>query len=84
VLLITLIRGVIGIIMKGLSSALSPERTGPATAPHPRPNTDGFGGELVKDPVCGMFISPATAQKKVVQGETHYFCSPECRDKFNV
>jgi len=39
-------------------------------------------GELKKDPVCGTFISPATAFQKSVDGKTLYFCSPECRDKF--
>jgi YHS domain-containing protein len=84
VLLITLLRGVIGILLKGISHALSPNRAGSSGVPHPRPKAEGFGGELVKDPVCGMFVSPATAEKKVVHGETHYFCSADCRDKFNA
>ncbi len=39
--------------------------------------------ELVKDPVCGMDVDPATAEHKAeYQGETYYFCCPHCRAKF--
>jgi YHS domain-containing protein len=38
-------------------------------------------GELKKDPVCGTFISTATAFE-ILAGQTYYFCSTECRDKF--
>ena len=39
-------------------------------------------GELVKDPVCGAYISPDSSVS-VRDGETvHRFCSYECRDKF--
>ena len=37
---------------------------------------------LKKDPVCGTFVSAATAVQKTKGGETYYFCSTECRDKF--
>jgi Cu+-exporting ATPase len=37
----------------------------------------------VKDPVCGMSVDLATAKHKAVHaGETYYFCSGGCRDKF--
>jgi YHS domain-containing protein len=39
-------------------------------------------GELRKDPVCGTFVPVGTSLKRVVGGETIYFCSAECRDKF--
>ena len=42
----------------------------------------GTIGELKKDPVCGTFISTETAFQKAVGGETMYFCSKECRDKY--
>jgi len=36
-----------------------------------------------KDPVCGMEIDMETAAAKVShQGQTYYFCSNDCRDKF--
>jgi Cu+-exporting ATPase len=39
---------------------------------------------LVKDPVCGMDVDPATAQhKSEYQGQTYYFCAPGCKAKFD-
>jgi uncharacterized membrane protein YraQ (UPF0718 family)/YHS domain-containing protein len=38
---------------------------------------------LVKDPVCGMSVDPATAKEKVeYAGATYYFCSAGCRSTF--
>ena len=38
---------------------------------------------LVKDPVCGMAVDPASATHKAEHGgSTYYFCSTGCRDKF--
>lgn len=39
-------------------------------------------GELRKDPVCGTFVPIASAMKRTVNGETVYFCSAECRDRY--
>ena len=49
---------------------------------------EGFAGgseqlkstvKLVRDPVCGVFVSPATALPARARGETVYFCSEKCR-----
>ncbi len=39
----------------------------------------------VNDPVCGMRIDPATAgdRKSTYGGTTYYFCSGDCRQKFD-
>jgi YHS domain-containing protein len=37
---------------------------------------------LVRDPVCGTFVSPRAALSAVASGNTHYFCSEDCRQKF--
>ena len=37
----------------------------------------------VKDPVCGMDVDPATALKLEQHGETFYFCSKHCLNKFH-
>jgi YHS domain-containing protein len=81
-LIMSVIRSVLGIVGKafsGLSSTSSPQAgaAGPRQSPSPP-----SGGELKKDPVCGTFISTATAFQKFSQGQTHYFCSTDCRDKF--
>ena len=79
VLVITIVRSIIGIIMKGFADLFRP----PASAQRgPQPPVVPAGGELKKDPVCGTFISTGTAIQKRVGGEVYYFCSPECRDKF--
>ena len=37
----------------------------------------------VKDPVCGMEIDPKEAAgKSEYQGQTYYFCSPDCKKAF--
>ena len=39
----------------------------------------------VTDPVCGMPIDSAKAvATEVVQGQTYYFCSASCHDKFRA
>ena len=34
------------------------------------------------DPVCGMNVETATAKSSVYSGKPYFFCSPQCRDKF--
>jgi Cu+-exporting ATPase len=41
--------------------------------------------EEVKDPVCGMKVDPAKAQfKSEYEGKTYYFCSADCKTKFDA
>jgi YHS domain-containing protein len=79
VLVISALRSVIGIIAKAFFQSMTGQRPQPEAARRPSVPT---GGELKKDPVCGTYISTATALQKKSGGETYYFCSPECRDKF--
>lgn len=38
---------------------------------------------MTKDPVCGMEIDEKQpAAKGDYKGQTHYFCSPTCKQKF--
>jgi YHS domain-containing protein len=37
---------------------------------------------LVEDPVCHLYIPQQGADSLKVLGTTYYFCSPECRQKF--
>lgn len=34
------------------------------------------------DPICGMTVDTSTALQAVRNGETAYFCSEQCRQKF--
>ena len=42
------------------------------------------GGELVRDPNCGMFVPKARAIAVSAGRETHYFCSVTCRDAYRA
>lgn len=37
--------------------------------------------KLVRDPVCGTYVSPDSALSLKARRGTEYFCSAECRDK---
>ncbi len=77
IFLITLVRAFIGIITRGFSSLLSSENESGGG----RSQAAG-GGELHKDPVCGVYVAEPAAVKLTVKGKTIYFCSPACRDKY--
>ncbi len=34
------------------------------------------------DPVCGMTVETRTAKSSIYDGRVYYFCSQECRQKF--
>lgn len=36
------------------------------------------------DPVCGMTVATAGAKSTVHDGNVYYFCSADCRDKFEA
>ncbi len=77
VLAISLLRSVIGIVAKTFHDFVNP-----APAAQSRRPTVEAGGELKRDPVCGTYISPATALQKRSGKEVYYFCSEQCREKF--
>ena len=79
VLVISVVRSIIGIVLKGFADLFHPAQEAPKG---PRAPSVPAGGELKKDPMCGTFISTATAIQKRAGGEVYYFCSTECRDKF--
>ena len=38
--------------------------------------------EMVQDPSCQTYIPLRDAKRKVIEGQTYYFCSTECCEKF--
>lgn len=40
------------------------------------------GGNMVKDPVCGMYMDPRLAVKHETANGIFFFCSEECKKKF--
>lgn len=78
IVLITIVRNVIGFVMRLFANAVQTTNTPKAPNAPQVPLT----GELKKDPICGTYIAAATSMHETVGGQTFYFCSPECRDKF--
>ena len=80
VVIISLLRGVIGIIFRGLGELVNP-RTSQPGGQRPQ-NQVPLSGELKKDPACGTYIAAASSIHETLGGETFYFCSKQCRDKY--
>jgi YHS domain-containing protein len=81
VLVLSVVQSVVRIVLKGFADLFNPAtsaESGPRNRTPPLPTSDA----LKKDPVCGTFIAASTSLHKTVAGETYYFCSPECRDRF--
>jgi len=77
VIVLTLLRSVLEAVGKAFASAA------PSSSPPSSSVPRGQASQsLKKDPVCGTFVSEATAVQKTKGGETYYFCSAACRDKF--
>jgi len=76
---ISVIKAVIGIVSKAAFGNTSSDTGAPRPRSSSRPSSVG---ELRKDPVCGTFVSTATALQTKAGGEMYYFCSTTCRDKF--
>ena len=53
---------------------------GRAAASDPPHNV--IAGRAHKDPICGTYVAEELAIKATAAGQVHYFCSPECRDRF--
>jgi uncharacterized protein len=49
---------------------------------HLEDRSDGIIDEMVKDPQCETYIPRRQAKKRVVGGQTHFFCSDACADRF--
>ena len=73
------LRAVLRIVFRGFGGMMTPNV--PPNQPS-RENQVPLTGELKRDPSCGTYISAATSIKEKAGGETFYFCSKECRDKY--
>ncbi|HTP88832.1 MAG TPA: hypothetical protein VMJ34_17900 [Bryobacteraceae bacterium] len=81
VILISLLRGAVRMVRAMLAAFLSPAQTPPAK---PVSASVPLTGELRRDPVCGTYIATTSAITHTAGGETLYFCSPACREKFRA
>lgn len=55
---------------------------GHGSNPPPSTGHNGSQTNMVKDPVCGMYINPDTAIREVRDGQAYFFCSESCRAEF--
>lgn len=49
------------------------------------PEQDGLAmvdDVMVKDPFCQVYFPKKNGVKSVINGETHFFCSSKCRDRY--
>ena len=77
VVMVSWVIKLLGRILGGSRQAAQPA-AGAATSGEP-----GLSSKrLVKDPVCGMHMAEELALPMSKNGETQYFCSPECRAKY--
>jgi len=53
-----------------------------ASPSNPRRRPPERGVPMVRDPVCGTFVIPTPALSLRKGGDEVYFCSEECRHKF--
>ena len=50
--------------------------------PGPGPDARWAPPAKAEDPVCGMTVDTANAKSAVDEGHVYFFCSQNCRDKF--
>jgi hypothetical protein len=89
VVLISVLRTVIGVLMKGLGSILGGQMGGPNGHSSPRaaagqPPSPQLGGDLHRDPICGTFVAETTTHQKRLSNRTFYYCSEECKEKHSL
>jgi YHS domain-containing protein len=70
IVLLLVIRAVWRVIGSAMTISAGVRRTTASREPR--------GVKLLRDPVCGTYVSPQTA---IAEGQ-HYFCSERCRDEF--
>jgi len=73
-----LLAWVIYILYRWLRRSTSPAPKPRTYAPPPGQTVE----EMVQDPLCGTWVPLGQAVLLEAKREKHYFCSPECRDKY--
>jgi uncharacterized protein len=62
-----------------LARQLGPKRSRPAVDAW---NAAHGANEMVRDPVCGLYVPTQEAVSLLKAGKTVYFCSENCRQRF--
>jgi YHS domain-containing protein len=72
------------LVIRAVFKSLIGSSSRPAKPRRPDPPTVETGGELKRDPVCGTYVSTTASVSRTVAGQTIYFCSKECRDRYRA
>lgn len=75
IVVLLLVRAVMR-LMRGVMVGVGADRARGRTPAHPR------AVKMVADPVCGTYVVPGKALEVARRGQTHYFCSENCRTRF--
>jgi YHS domain-containing protein len=75
--IVTWVVKLLGRLLAGSRQESAPGADGTAVE-----NQDLSGKRLVRDPICGMHMAEELALPMSANGETQYFCSEECRSKY--
>ena len=68
-------------LLQGLMEGM----TGPSSRPgRASGGVPPQGVQMARDPVCGTYVVPDRAVSAVISRQTVYFCSTECRDKYQA
>lgn len=81
IFVISILRGMIGIITRGAADLLKPP-SGSPPSPSTAQQQAGFTGELMKCGTCGTFSPPRSTLTASKRGQTVYFCSDACKQKY--
>jgi uncharacterized protein len=63
-----------------ISNLIFPQRRTPRGTP--RQAQTVVTEDLVRDPVCQLYLPRSEAIRRTIRGQEHFFCSPGCLDKF--
>jgi len=82
ILVITVLVMIVYFILK--SKIIKPARPAPSIKDRTPPPDPGFKdvGDMAKDPVCGTYVEAGSALSLTDKGQSLYFCSRECMEKF--
>jgi YHS domain-containing protein len=83
-IVISVIRSVINYIRRLWNTNGIPRPTMFRQQPPPHRQQQPGSTILQQDPVCGTYVSVESSLKKLVNGRVVYFCSPECRNRYQV
>jgi uncharacterized protein len=65
-----------------ISNLVFPKRRAPRPTGRRTPPT--VTQEMVRDPICHLYLPRSEALRRKVRGQEYFFCSPGCLDKFRA